>query len=489
MGLHRRLFRALGPLPFLLLCATAAAANEPAERMALNFSEARRQDLALTRTGARRTQVVGAIERVKAAVVNIHSERTLPGNDVYALNASQNRVNGMGTGIIIDPRGYIVTNQHVVDDVNLLRIRLADGTAMNAVVVARHPEMDLALLKIDAAQPLPTMPIGTATDLMVGETVIAIGNAYGYEHTASVGIVSALKRDVTLNKDMAYKSLIQTDASINPGNSGGPLINVAGELVGVNVAIRAGAQGIGFAIPADHMIRSVAEMLKGRRRGQTFDGLSCRDRLDQGADGFTRSVIIERSEGPASQAGLRPGDVLLQIGDVKVSCTYDVERGMLDHKNGDSIPVLVRRKDQEQKRPGAGGRRRPSVASGGRRRAGLVAAGRSPRPRSRRAGDARQSPAPRRPGNHQRPVRQRRRPLRPQERRHPRRPAPVGDSVPGQRHLRPQPSRSDELQSPLVLHPPRRPGSPRQFEPHPMMIEYAWFVQELAHGLQVSGRR
>src|SRR5207237_3440337 len=132
---------------------------------------------------------------------------------------------------------------------------------------------------------LPTIPLGTASDLMIGETVFAVGNAYGYEHTVTTGIVSAIKRDVTLNKEMQYKALIQTDASINPGNSGGPLVNVHGELVGVNVAIRAGAQGIGFAIPADHMIRSVTEMLKGRRRGQTSDGLVCRDRLDASGDG------------------------------------------------------------------------------------------------------------------------------------------------------------------------------------------------------------
>src|SRR6185503_2960410 len=101
---------------------------------------------------------------------------------------------------------------------------------------------------------LPTMPLGTAKDLMVGEDVIAIGNAFGYEHTVTRGVVSAVKRDVSLNKEVSYKSLIQTDASINPGNSGGPLLNIYGDLVGVNVAIRAGAQGIGFAIPVDSMI-------------------------------------------------------------------------------------------------------------------------------------------------------------------------------------------------------------------------------------------
>src|SRR5437868_185994 len=158
-----------------------------------------------------------------------------------------------------------------------LRIRLCDGSTHSAFVVARHPELDLAIIKIDAPTPLPVMPVGTASDLMIGETVIAIGNAYGYEHTVSVGVVSATKRDVSLNKDMSYKSLIQTDAAINPGNSGGPLVNVNGELIGVNVAIRAGAQGIGFAIPSDQMVRTVTDMLRNRRRTLTYDGLLCKD--------------------------------------------------------------------------------------------------------------------------------------------------------------------------------------------------------------------
>ncbi len=118
-------------------------------------------------------------------------------------------------------------------------------------MLARDPECDLALLKIDADRPLPTIPLGTARDLMVGETVIAIGNAYGYEHTVTVGVVSAVSRDVSLNKEVSYKALIQTDASINPGNSGGPLLNIHGELIGVNVAIRA-APGHRLRHPGGH---------------------------------------------------------------------------------------------------------------------------------------------------------------------------------------------------------------------------------------------
>ncbi len=192
----------------------------------------------------RQTPVVDVVRRVRDAVVNIHSERTVRAtgvDEMFANTGSQSRVNGMGTGILIDPRGYIVTNQHVVEEVALIRIRLADGTTANARVLARDHECDLALLKIDADHPLPTIPLGTTRDLMVGETVVAIGNAYGYEHTVTVGVVSATSRDVSLNKEVSYKALIQTDASINPGNSGGPLLNIHGELIGVNVAIRAGA--------------------------------------------------------------------------------------------------------------------------------------------------------------------------------------------------------------------------------------------------------
>src|SRR5262245_56694813 len=251
--LQRRLLVAL-----LLVAAAVAVAEEPANRPP-------RPEI-----GPRRGAVVAVVEKVQSAIVNIHSERTIgaaPERERnWELMRTQQRVNGMGTGIIVDPRGYIVTNHHVVDDVQMLRIKLSDGTPFAGRVVARDPEADLAILKIDAHKPLPIIPLGTASDLMVGEPVIAIGNAFGYENTVTTGVVSALKRDVTLNKEISYKQLIQTDASINPGNSGGPLLNVYGELVGVNVAIRAGAQGIGFAIPVDSMLRNAADLMSVRRR-------------------------------------------------------------------------------------------------------------------------------------------------------------------------------------------------------------------------------
>jgi serine protease Do len=302
----------------------------------------------------RRTPEVEVVERVRAAVVNIHSERTVQGpatEDLFALSPSQHRVNGMGTGILIDSRGYIITNQHVVEDVNVIRVRLSDGTGHNARVLARDAESDLALLKIDSNRPLPVMPFGTANDLMVGERVIAIGNAYGYEHTVTTGIVSAVKRDVTLNKDVSYKSLIQTDAAINPGNSGGPLLNVNGELVGVNVAIRAGAQGIGFAIPVDAMLRVAADMMSTRRRCGTVHGLVCRDCVETPDGKPVRTLVVDKVDpaSPAGKSGVQRGDLIVQVGDQAVTCNLELERALLDRPIGDKVPVVARRTGTDQR--------------------------------------------------------------------------------------------------------------------------------------------
>jgi serine protease Do len=300
---------------------------------------------------------VDVVKRVGDAVVSIHSERTVQGpsaEELFALSPSQNRINGMGTGILIDPRGYIVTNHHVVEDVNLIRVRLADGTAASARVLARDAESDLALLKIDVGRALPVIPLGTAADLQVGEDVLAIGNAYGYDHTVTVGVVSAVKRDVTLNKEISYKALIQTDAAINPGNSGGPLLNVNGELVGVNVAIRAGAQGIGFAIPVDTMMRVAADMMSVRRRNGTTHGLAVSDRVEGAADGDgeaapRRSLVVDRVDagGPGERAGVQRGDVVVHAGDLAVACGLDLERALLDRPAGERVPLVLRRGGQE----------------------------------------------------------------------------------------------------------------------------------------------
>lgn len=298
----------------------------------------------------RHSPVAQVVRRVKGAVVNIHSERSTKSSssdELFSVSPSQNRVNGMGTGIIIDPRGYIITNQHVVDDVSTLRIRLADGSNVSARVLARDNESDLALLKISYPKPLPVMPLGTASDVQVGETTIAIGNAYGYDHTVTVGVVSAIGRDVTLNREVRYKSLIQTDAAINPGNSGGPLINLDGELIGVNVAIRAGAQGIGFAIPVDQMIQMAGTMLARTKGNGAMPGLVVRDELRGPAS--SRKVVVERVDAAAIRAGLQVGDVVTQIGDQPVSNSLDVQRAMVELDAGAKLSIVVRRDGMERK--------------------------------------------------------------------------------------------------------------------------------------------
>lgn len=301
----------------------------------------------------RRSPTVEVVERVKAAVVNIHSERTVsdardPGANPD-LSTAQHRVNGMGTGILIDPRGYLITNHHVVDDVHLLRVRLCDGTSYPARVVAKDAESDLAVVKIEPTKPLPVIPLGTSSDLMLGEPVIAIGNAFGYEHTVTTGIVSALKRDVTLNKEVSYKSLIQTSAGINPGNSGGPLLNIHGELVGVNVAIRAGAQNIAFALPIDNVLKTTAEIISARRRTGQVHGLGVRDMVDSSANPTKRWAVVERVDagGAGEAAGLKPGDVIEKVGDVAVVCALDVERAFLELPAGGKVPVAARRSKDE----------------------------------------------------------------------------------------------------------------------------------------------
>ena len=201
---------------------------------------------------SRRSAIVVAVESQKDSVVNIHGQKLVPADGEGA--GELRRVNGMGTGLVLDPRGYVVTNYHVVEGVKRIEVTLSSGRTVSASLVSHDPRTDLAVIKIATDSLLPVARIGTSSDLMIGETVLALGNAYGYEHTVTRGIISALHRNVEVSRTQRYDDLIQTDASINPGNSGGPLVNIDGEVIGINVAVRAGAQGIGFAIPIDHVL-------------------------------------------------------------------------------------------------------------------------------------------------------------------------------------------------------------------------------------------
>ncbi len=290
---------------------------------------------------ARRTAIVRAIETARDSVVNIHGQKLISNPDDDA-GAELRRVNGMGTGVVIDSRGYIVTNYHVVEGVRRIEVTLASGRTTTATLLSHDPRTDLAVIKIATDGPLPVISVGTSSDLMIGETVLALGNAFGYEHTVTRGIISALHRSVEVSRTQRYDELIQTDASINPGNSGGPLLNINGEMIGINVAVRAGAQGIGFAIPIDRALLIVTELLSSERIDKTWHGIVGRSDSTSGV-----TVDSVNRESPAESAGVRPGDVITRVADVTVTSQLDVERAMLGRKPGETVMVNINRGGEE----------------------------------------------------------------------------------------------------------------------------------------------
>ncbi|HUY33607.1 MAG TPA: trypsin-like peptidase domain-containing protein [Pirellulales bacterium] len=293
----------------------------------------------------RRDPIVLAVNQAKPAIVNIHGEKTVTAEGAATAPGDVGRrVNGMGTGVIIDPRGYVITNHHVVDGVKRISVTTVDHDSYIARLISHDPRTDLAIIKIDSDEPLPVIAVGTSNDLMLAETVVAVGNAFGYEHTVTKGIISALHRTVQVSDAQNYDDLIQTDASINPGNSGGPLLNVDGQMIGLNVAVRAGAQGIGFAIPVDKVMEVAADLLSTRRLNHTWHGVVANMKFDATHCDVVVGAVDVHS--PAADCGLKPGDVIKRVDDHPVSRTLDLERALLGHLVGDEIPVEVQRKGQ-----------------------------------------------------------------------------------------------------------------------------------------------
>jgi len=284
---------------------------------------------------------VRAVEQARPAVVNIQGHKIVPAdNDQFLSNDGTREVNGMGTGVVLDERGYIITNHHVVDGVRQIEVTTADGQAYTARLVAHDPQTDLAIIHIPLTKALPTVTIGTSADLMAGEPVIAVGNAYGYEHTVTRGIISALHRNVQVSEAQRYDDLIQTDASINPGNSGGPLLNIDGEMIGINVAVRVGAQGIGFAIPVDKVIEVATQLLSAERTAGVQHGLV--GTAEQGGRFVVQTVA---ANSPAAEGGIQPGDVIQQVGSVRVQRQLDVERALLGRGPGETVPIQIQRQN------------------------------------------------------------------------------------------------------------------------------------------------
>ncbi|QDV21748.1 S1C family serine protease [Aureliella helgolandensis] len=279
----------------------------------------------------RLTTTVRAVQAAEPAVVNIEGKK--PANPARAGDSQQ--VNGMGAGVIIDERGYILTNQHVVQDVGRIEVTLHNGRQFIGRLIARDPDTDLALVKIDSSKPFPVVRCGTSSDLMLGEPVIAIGNPYGYHHTVTEGIISAIKRDVPVNGVDDYPNLIQTDAGINPGNSGGPLLNAHGDMIGINAAVRIGAQGIGFAIPVDRAIDVAAEMIAQYRRGTFESPIAVKTGYESG-----RGQVTVAS---GSTQELLTGDVITAVNNRPVNNRLDFELALLGQNAGSTVQVEAER--------------------------------------------------------------------------------------------------------------------------------------------------
>ncbi len=327
--------------------------------------------------------VPDVVEKVSPAVVSIIITKDLPkieryyeeynpfGDDWfgnffnfrvprYRQNGTEKREIGGGTGFIVTSDGLIITNKHVVDDPEAeYTVLMNDETKYKAKVLARDPVNDIAVLKIDKKN-LPTIKLGDSDKLRVGQTVIAIGNALGeFRNTVSVGIISGLKRDITASsaygKSEELSDVIQTDAAINPGNSGGPLLNLAGEAIGINVAVVRGSENIGFALPINE-VKSVLQSVKkygrivrpwlGVRYVMINKNLQQKNSLpfDYGAlilRGQTTDELAVIPGSPADKVGLVENDIILEVDGKKLSGNYSLSRAIARHKAGDKIKLKV----------------------------------------------------------------------------------------------------------------------------------------------------
>lgn len=285
---------------------------------------------------SRRSPIVEAVQKTRASIVTIKCEK------------SDGSAGATGTGVVVDERGYLVTSRHVIATAAKVRITLVDGTVLSAQVMAAESSTDLAILRVRSDKPIPALPLGPSNDLMVGETVIAVGNPYGYTNTVSTGIISALGRTIPMPTGDKLTNVIQINASINPGNSGGPLLNINGELIGINAALRDGAQGIAFAINTDTVKDMLNRHLNSVKMANVRHGLTCAEQVgEQGPSRQQVMVDAVAPETPAARAGLKQGDVILCVADRSVSNRFDVERSLWDCKPGTNVSVKVVRQNKE----------------------------------------------------------------------------------------------------------------------------------------------
>lgn len=297
--------------------------------------------------------IADTVARIGPAVVYIETGQRAgarsPSHPFFSDPFERRERGGLGSGFVISKDGYILTNEHVVADADEISVTVAGyDQPFKARVVGSDYDLDLAVLKIDAGGDLPTIELGSSRDIRVGQWVIAIGNPYGLDHTVTVGVISATGRPITI-QDRLYKNLIQTDAAINPGNSGGPLLNLAGQVVGINTAVNSEAQGIGFAIPVDTVKEVLDELITSGKVVRPWLGVYLQDLTPELAgylrvkdvEGVLVSNVIDGS--PAAKAGLRQGDVILEINRVKVKSVEDLVKRIRKLKVAEKATLLVRR--------------------------------------------------------------------------------------------------------------------------------------------------
>lgn len=306
--------------------------------------------------GSRRTAIVRATERVAPAVVSVNvrsQQRVQPRSIFDMLGPSVREVQGLGSGFVFRADGIVVTNEHVVRNATEVVVTFSDGRDFEASVVGTDEVTDLAVLRIKSPpRDLPVAPLSASSDLIIGEWAIAIGNPFGYylanpEPTVTAGVISAVGRNIipTGNNSGYYLDMIQTDASINPGNSGGPLINAAGEVIGVNSSILSqsgGSVGLGFAIPIDRARRIVNDLLANGRVQRVFTGVTVQP---SEANRFGRSHSVEVAsvaEGtPGARAGLQVGDTIESVNGRRVANPLDWEARMLDARVGEALRIVA----------------------------------------------------------------------------------------------------------------------------------------------------
>ncbi len=282
-------------------------------------------------------------DRVTPAVVNVVAGSRKGARSEDSPHSGEGRASG--SGVIVDPAGYILTNDHVIENAAEITVRLSDQRKFSARLVGRDPKTDLAVLKIEAPVSLPAAELGDSDRLRVGQWAIAIGSPFGLDRSVTVGIISATAR--TRVGLATYEKFIQTDASINPGNSGGPLLDIDGRVIGINTAIVAAGQGIGFSIPIN-MARDVMRDLIARGRVvRGWLGIVIQDVTDELAESFgvpeQEGVLVAEvmSGGPAEAAGLRPGDVVVAFGGSPTKDVPELQGRVAATVPGQSVPLRV----------------------------------------------------------------------------------------------------------------------------------------------------